>query len=738
MDRKFIYGLIFILSISVSVWSQTYIVPDLQRDDFKTAKTWWIFQNAGGQEDPSVNNGYLHAQLVDALDDAAGGPMTYRGENMENVGIMTANQREIYNKDMIMDLTIRVKTLNTLLPGSRGWGFWRSEDLPITQNQATWFMEQVADPNESFSSSWAAEETWWLSRVHNGIAPEDEYNTDLTALDPAVDNREWHTYRVLRYARQYYELYVDGALVQRTDAADLPNGALAGKYTFNCWNDNLVYHNTTNSISGNDTIEVYYNGWLGTSEFVVDFIEILKDEYNPSYSIAPSGSILLREVPGEIDDGISNGLWKSYTFDSPGDNCVIIATAKAEHYDGYDDDDDLKIVLNSRDFGYNTDRSWDGTTDDGIAKTIVIDTTLSSGSHTLSFYSEVTPILYDATVLGSSGGSLVLDQTVNESAPEGSENYLWKTYNFSCDPGEVAIYISGSADEEPGWDHQNTNIDSTDDDELRVMLDDTDYGWESDSSFVGNSMFGDSKTILITENVGGGSHTLKLYANESPTVYRVLVYAQNGDYSLPVELSTFSAQRLDDRTKLSWVTESEVENLGFNIFRAVSDDSLQPEQSQFAKINSRLIAGNGNSSQRNDYEYTDIFNPDAQYLWYMLQDVSYNGRTEFHNSLMINLAAEENDITPVEFRLRQNYPNPFNPNTVISYNLADNSPVELTIYNVLGNKIKTLVAGYQPAGQHRIQWNATDEQGNKVASGIYFYQLSTPAFMKIKKMTLLR
>ena len=206
---------------------------------------------------------------------------------------------------------------------------------------------------------------------------------------------------------------------------------------------------------------------------------------------------------------------------------MILATGKAENLDNYDDDDDLKMVLDNKDFGYNTPRSWDGNTDDGQPKTVIIDTVLTSGTHQLSFYSEVTPILYDATVLESPHGDVVVNQALNETAPAGSNNYLWKTFTFNCDSGMAAVYISGNADEEPGWDYLNDNIDSTDDDELRIMIDDIDYDWGTDSAMMGNTLFGDSKTILIMQNLPAGTHTLKLYANETPTVYNVVVYVEN-------------------------------------------------------------------------------------------------------------------------------------------------------------------------------------------------------------------
>ena len=89
--------------------------------------------------------------------------------------------------------------------------------------------------------------------------------------------------------------------------------------------------------------------------------------------------------------------------------------------------------------------------------------------------------------------------------------------------------------------------------------------------------------------------------------------------------------------------------------------------------------------------------------------------------------------TPEKFVLAQNYPNPFNPSTAINYQLTAVSHVELTVYNALGQRVRTLVNERQPAGSHNVTFNA---QG--LTSGIYFYQLKAGGFQQIRKMILLR
>jgi hypothetical protein len=93
---------------------------------------------------------------------------------------------------------------------------------------------------------------------------------------------------------------------------------------------------------------------------------------------------------------------------------------------------------------------------------------------------------------------------------------------------------------------------------------------------------------------------------------------------------------------------------------------------------------------------------------------------------------------PTNYTLNQNYPNPFNPETAIHYTIAKGGRVELTIYNVLGNKIKTLVNDFQNAGSYTVKWQGDADNGSKVSSGVYFYKLNSGEFTDIKKMTLLK
>lgn len=93
---------------------------------------------------------------------------------------------------------------------------------------------------------------------------------------------------------------------------------------------------------------------------------------------------------------------------------------------------------------------------------------------------------------------------------------------------------------------------------------------------------------------------------------------------------------------------------------------------------------------------------------------------------------------PSEFRLHQNYPNPFNPSTTIAYELAATSIVKVSIMNILGQQVSTLFSGTQAAGQYTITWDARDETGKQMPSGLYLYRIDTEDFSDSRIMVLLK
>jgi len=109
------------------------------------------------------------------------------------------------------------------------------------------------------------------------------------------------------------------------------------------------------------------------------------------------------------------------------------------------------------------------------------------------------------------------------------------------------------------------------------------------------------------------------------------------------------------------------------------------------------------------------------------------------NYIGLDLSQIENEASmPGSYSLLQNYPNPFNPTTTLRYDLPENSHVTITIYDMLGRKVKTLINETQDAGYRSIIWDATGNNGERASAGIYLYQIQAREYMQTKKMVLLK
>ena len=104
---------------------------------------------------------------------------------------------------------------------------------------------------------------------------------------------------------------------------------------------------------------------------------------------------------------------------------------------------------------------------------------------------------------------------------------------------------------------------------------------------------------------------------------------------------------------------------------------------------------------------------------------------------LVTMSINNNSISPDNFNLYQNYPNPFNPSTIIGYYLSRDSYVNIDIFDLRGLKVKSLIGGFLSAGSHSVQWDATNDFGEIVSTGMYFYTLRTKQFSETNKMLFL-
>ncbi|MBN1561893.1 T9SS type A sorting domain-containing protein [candidate division KSB1 bacterium] len=197
-----------------------------------------------------------------------------------------------------------------------------------------------------------------------------------------------------------------------------------------------------------------------------------------------------------------------------------------------------------------------------------------------------------------------------------------------------------------------------------------------------------------------------------------------------IELSSFAAFACESGARLEWNVAFEINHAGYNIYRS------QTEQGEYVKINSSLIVSTGDRKSAT-YEFIDI---GARYgYYYQLEGISLDGQSSFYGPIKAAATAVAGMLdTPIDYTLAQNYPNPFNPVTSIEYTLPTCSQVMLTIYDIQGQLVKTLVNATQPAGVYSIQWDGTNAAGDPVPSGIFIYQMQAGDFHKTARMTLLK
>ncbi len=110
----------------------------------------------------------------------------------------------------------------------------------------------------------------------------------------------------------------------------------------------------------------------------------------------------------------------------------------------------------------------------------------------------------------------------------------------------------------------------------------------------------------------------------------------------------------------------------------------------------------------------------------------------FDTTITVGISSENNSALPLKASLSQNFPNPFNPSTTIAFELKETAHVQLMVYNILGERISTLLDATRQNGSHQIRWNGKDDNGLPVSSGIYFYRFIFDDHFQQKKMILIR
>ncbi len=195
-----------------------------------------------------------------------------------------------------------------------------------------------------------------------------------------------------------------------------------------------------------------------------------------------------------------------------------------------------------------------------------------------------------------------------------------------------------------------------------------------------------------------------------------------GNGEVPVELTNFAANVINNQVVLNWATATETNNSGFAIERSADNSS-------FTQV--AFVDGFGTTTEKHVYSYTDASVLSGTFT-YRLKQVDYDGTVSYSNAVEVTVGL------PVEFSMDQNYPNPFNPTTTIRFALPTDSHVAINVYNALGQQVANIVNSNYAAGSHEFNFNASS-----LSSGVYFYTIEAKGmngqnFVSTKKMALMK
>jgi hypothetical protein len=251
-------------------------------------------------------------------------------------------------------------------------------------------------------------------------------------------------------------------------------------------------------------------------------------------------------------------------------------------------------------------------------------------------------------------------------------------------------------------------------------------GWVALSSVdaIGDASYTfEATTVMDSTSEDDGMTEFKVVASMNPGIFHSeLMMGYSLDNIAPGVPGGLMATALDEGIHLTWDVSVEED---FQYF--ILEKSLNSEFQDYQT-----------------YEMIDTSYIDLEYVlnetnYYRLASVDHAGNiSEYSDMVEATLLSLVGDLTPEVFALHQNYPNPFNPTTQIKYDLPEDALVSITIYDIMGRSIKSLVNGNQSAGYRSIQWNATNNLGEPVSAGMYIYMIQAGEFRQTKKMVLLK
>jgi hypothetical protein len=381
--------------------------------------------------------------------------------------------------------------------------------------------------------------------------------------------------------------------------------------------------------------------------------------------------------------------------------------------------------------------------------------------------------IVDGNLEWGTGGKTIVDRDGNDELCDVYQNYyVWQSVGYN-NKNIFCLMVDENGDPAPGWDADGLEVcvqDTTSQENARIMevpegllivWDDTRNG--------SIDIYGQIVTPEGTTLWADGGIPLIDYDNDqffSNMIYTDAIYIVWEDFRTGVHFDVYM-QKFDTDGNEIWEADGVeviVQNSNQHAPYLVSDgtdfmvfweDYATGDESELL---AQMLDENGVieptwpstgltiCSELKNQNAPKAVN-DGEYSYVIWEDTRSSGKTDIYNVYLqkvdlIHVGVDDPQINHPGNELMQNYPNPFNPTTNIDFSLKNDSFVSLNIYNIKGQKVKTLVTDEMQAGNHSVVWNGTNDSGKSVSSGIYFSSFDTNDengdYTSVKKMILLK
>ena len=296
--------------------------------------------------------------------------------------------------------------------------------------------------------------------------------------------------------------------------------------------------------------------------------------------------------------------------------------------------------------------------------------------------------------------------------------------NFTATAGDSKVTLSWNANIEPDLALYNLFRGT----ELNGWVDYLYTASNTTTSYIDNNVVNGTTYYyrIYAKDLSNNNSDLSPYVSATPTA--------PADVTPPATPTITSTSVFQGGVKLEWTQNTEPDLANYYIYRSKTS-GFTPSLSKPIVTSNKIATVDKSLTQ-----YNDITNVESNTVYYYKMSAVDNSGNEsgYSNQATVTTLGILNDNRLTKFALYQNVPNPFNPITVIEFSIPNDTDVNIIIYDLMGNEVKTLINELKPVGQYQVNWDGNDNSGQSVSGGIYFYQIQAGDYNQTKKMVLLK